>query len=145
MDTDTTSHPAPAPLAALAAAVGNSDPFQASSLPPTNRSNSTSPYADDESFAMFVAQEANEAVSVLDPENSSLSPSPTPTPTPLSHVLLPPSVSYDAFLNSSGSSSSSFGAVVQQFGVTASCPPTPLQLNEDAPCAVSLDSSANII
>lgn len=112
----------------------NSDPLQAScSLPPSTRSNSASPYADDDSFAMFVAQEANETASALDPDNSSLSPSPTPMA--LSNDPLASSCSsLEAFINSSGGSGS---ALVQQFGITAACPSTPLQLNEEAATAVS--------
>lgn len=131
------SQPAP-PIPIPAAGPLNSDPLQASSsssLPPSNRSDSTSPYADDESFAMFVAQEANETASALtlDPENSSLSPSPTPTPTPdpaplPTDHLLP----YD-YLSTSGSSS----ALIQQCSIAASCHPTPFQLTEGAPPAVS--------
>lgn len=124
--------PTPAPTTAAL----NSDPLQAScssSLPPSTRSDSASPYADDDSFAMFVAHEANETASALDPDNSSLSPSPTPTA--LSNDPLASSCSsLEAFINSSGGSSS---ALVQQFGITAACPPTPMQLNEEAATAVS--------
>ena len=122
MDTETSSQPS--------LAIPHSNPFQASSLPPT-RSDSVSPYADDESFAIFVAQEANDTTSALDHDNnSSLSPSPTPTPS--SNELLLPAVSYEGF-----SSSSSTSAMVKQFGVTASCPSTPLKLNEGVLNAVS--------
>ena len=109
-----------------------SDPLQAScsSLPPSTRSGSTSPYADDESFALFVAQEANDTASALDPDHSSLSPSPIPAADPLASS----GSSLEAFINSSIGSGS---ALVQQFGITAACPPTPRQLNEEAATAVS--------
>ena len=128
---------APAPPAAVAPGPLNSDPLQASSssssLPPSTRSDSTSPYADDESFAMFVAQEANETASALDQDNSSLSPSPTPTPdpTPLPNDLLS---SHEPLLSLSGSGLS----LVQQFGITSTPHPTPLQPTEETPNAVSL-------
>ena len=114
----------------------NSDPLQASSnssLPASNRSDTTSPYADDESFAMFVAQEANETASALEQDSPSLSPSPTPTPTPdpaplPGELLLP----YDSLALSCSNS-----ALVHQYNIAASCHSTPFQLNEAAPTAVS--------
>ena len=90
-------------------------------VPPSVRSDSASPYGDDD-FAMFVAQEANEALPVLDRGDSMSSSSPTPTPS--SNDLGPPDG--EGFVRSH----------VHHFGVTASCPTIPLQLSEDAPAAV---------
>ncbi len=89
--------------------------------PPSFRSDSASPYVDDD-FAMFVAQEANEVVPVLEHDLMSSS-SPTPTP---ANDLLP--------ADGEGVAKSH---VHHHFGVTSSCPVIPLQLSEDAPAAVS--------
>lgn len=136
MDTVVSSQPPPAgedlPTGSGGLQSSNSSFQPASSLPPSTRSGSASPYADDESFAMFVAQEANDTASVLEQDISSLSPSPIPTPS--SNDLLPSS-SYEGAVNISGES-----VMVQQFGITASCPSTPLQLSMEAKAAVSSHS-----
>jgi len=92
----------------------------------TARSDSASPYVDDD-FAMFVAQEANEALPVLEQDSLSSS-SPTPTPTPSTNDLL--TVEGEGVVRSH----------IQHFGITATCPTIPLQLTEDAPQAVSVGS-----
>ena len=90
----------------------------------TARSDSASPYVDDD-FAMFVAQEANEVLPVLEQDSLSSS-SPTPTPTPSTNDLL--TVEGEGV------------ARIQHFGITATCPSIPLSLAEDAPLAVSVCS-----
>ncbi len=126
MDAETSSQPAPPPGCL------HSDLFQATSS--TQSEELVSPYADD-SFALFVAQEASEPTLVLDQDNSSSSCS-SPTPTPLSNdLLLLPPPSYEG--------SSGLGLMQQEFGITASCPALPLQLNEASPNAVS--QSYNLI
>lgn len=111
--------------AALAPPVeGDTAVSQAPPIAPSSfRSDSASPYVDDD-FAMFVAQEANEVVPVLEHDSMSSS-SPTPTPTPSANDLLP--------ADGEGVAKSH----IHHFGVTASCPAIPLQLSEDAPAAVS--------
>lgn len=106
-------------------AVGDTAMSQAPPIaPPSIRSDSASPYVDDDGFAMFVAQEANEVLPVLEHDSMSSS-SPTPTPTPSTNDLLP------------GDGESMTRSHVHHFGVTASCPTIPLQLSEEAPSAVS--------
>ena len=107
------------PPANVDSAVAQAPPM----APPSVRSDSVSPYADDD-FAMFVAQEANEVLPVLDQD--SLSSSPTPTPTPSSNDML------------TGDNEGHAKSHMQHFGATAFCPPIPLQLSEDAPIAVRM-------
>ena len=119
-------------------------PTISSSAPTSVRSESASPYAecDDESFADFVAKEAS--TSVL---GGDMSHSPTPNP---SHSSSQQSANSDihALLNhlhqqspgpsAEGASPGPSTALISQFGVTASCPPTPVQLPDGAIPAVRI-------
>ena len=104
--------------------------------PGSTRSDSASPYPDDESFASFVAREIHEAASGASDDRSSLSPSPSPTPPDPSCM----GADIQALLSQTRSSSSysSPSPIVTGFGVTANCPPTPVQLPEGAMTAVSV-------
>lgn len=117
------------------------------SAPTSVRSDSASPYdGDDDSFADFVAKEA------LTNAVGDHSHSPTPNPTHLSqqsvssdiHALLnhihqqspAPSTDLGSAHHSPAPPTELGSALVSQFGVTASCPPVPVQLPEGAPQAV---------
>ena len=117
-------------------------PTISSSDPTSVRSESASPYAecDDESFADFVAKEASTSM-----VGGDISHSPTPNP---SHSSSQQSANSDihALLNhlhqqspgpsTERASPGPLTALISQFGVTASCPPTPVQLPEGAISAV---------
>lgn len=117
-------------------------PTISSSGPTSVRSESASPYAecDDESFADFVAKEASTSM-----VGGDISHSPTPNP---SHSSSQQSANSDihALLNhlhqqspgpsTEGASPGPSTALISQFGVTASCPPTAVQLPEGALPAV---------
>lgn len=106
--------------------------------PTPSRSDSISPYADDDSFASFLAREVHETASALGDDRSSMSRSPTPASSQTSATDMQTLVSYLQNQQGQSSKSQTGSAVLKKFGVTASCPPAPVQLPEGALSAVSV-------
>lgn len=105
-----------------------------SSAPTSVHSDPASPNdCDDDSFADFVAKEA--LTNALEDHSHS----PTPNPSHLSLQSSSGSSDIHALLNHlhrQSPAAEGSSALISQFGVTASCPPTPVQLPEGAVPAV---------
>lgn len=135
--------PVPQPPAITTTTTPSSGGADAAVVVASGRSDSASPFGDNESFASFVAREVHETA--LEDERSSISKSPSPNPVAAVNLQAPSSSSSTAannlqlqslLLGPPRAGSSSQG-IVRQFGVTANCPPAPVQLPPGAPASVS--------